>query len=97
MAVIFLSFGIILQAILKRVLTRPITQMVKTADGIVKGDSFLIEKSWLTLVDLPLERLADRVIEEISVGNERSRQFLFYFLQPEKFMNCDHKIKYLIE
>jgi len=39
MAAIFLGFGLILQAILKHVLSRPITTMVQTADGIVRGDS----------------------------------------------------------
>lgn len=39
MAVIFLGFGLILQAILKHVLSRPITSMVQAADGIVRGDS----------------------------------------------------------
>jgi diguanylate cyclase (GGDEF)-like protein/PAS domain S-box-containing protein len=41
MAAIFLGFGFLLQAILKRVLSRPITRMVETADGIVKGDNSL--------------------------------------------------------
>jgi diguanylate cyclase (GGDEF)-like protein/PAS domain S-box-containing protein len=41
MAIIFLSFGFVLQAILKRVLSRPITRMVKTADGIIQGDNDL--------------------------------------------------------
>jgi diguanylate cyclase (GGDEF)-like protein len=41
MAVIFLGFGFILQIILKRVLSRPVTRMVQTADGIVKGDNTL--------------------------------------------------------
>lgn len=41
MAVIFLGFGFILQIILKRVLSRPVTRMVQTADGIVKGDNSL--------------------------------------------------------
>jgi HAMP domain-containing protein len=41
MAVIFLGFGFILQIILKRVLSLPVTRMVQTADGIVKGDNTL--------------------------------------------------------
>jgi diguanylate cyclase (GGDEF)-like protein/PAS domain S-box-containing protein len=39
MAVIFLAFGLLLQSILKHVLSRPITKMVQAADGIVRGDS----------------------------------------------------------
>lgn len=41
MAIIFLGFGFILQIILKRVLSRPVTRMVETADGIVSGDNSL--------------------------------------------------------
>ncbi len=39
MAIIFLGFGLILQAILKHVLSRPISSMVHAADRIVRGDS----------------------------------------------------------
>ncbi|MEA1890750.1 MAG: EAL domain-containing protein [Pseudomonadota bacterium] len=39
MAAIFLGFGLILQAILKHVLSRPIINMVQTADSIVRGNS----------------------------------------------------------
>ncbi len=41
MAMIFLGFGFILQIILKQVLSRPITDMVNTADSIVRGNSSL--------------------------------------------------------
>ncbi|MCK5359135.1 MAG: diguanylate cyclase, partial [Gammaproteobacteria bacterium] len=41
MAIIFLGFGFILQIILKRVLSQPVTRMVETADGIVNGDNTL--------------------------------------------------------
>ena len=41
MAAIFLGFGLILQAILKYVISRPISSMLGTAKGIVGGDNSL--------------------------------------------------------
>ena len=43
----------------------------------------------MTLVELPLDQLTDRIIEEIADGTDESRDFLFNFWIPVQETNRD--------
>ena len=90
MAIIFLGFGFILQIILKRVLSQPVTRMVETADGIVSGDNSLRFDEARDDEFGFLGKFINRVLDHLTTKQEElenslsSQQLAEQFLSREK-------------
>jgi diguanylate cyclase (GGDEF)-like protein/PAS domain S-box-containing protein len=90
MAVIFLGFGFILQIILKRVLSLPVTRMVQTANGIVAGDTSLRFNEARDDEFGFLGKFINRVLDHLTTKQEElqnslsSQQLAEQFLSREK-------------